>query len=257
MALILTLFTGVSVYAVGVEQLPPSDNTDVSNTSTASTTPELPPSDNTDVSATTTASTTPELPPSDNTDVSATTTASTTPELPPSDNTDVSGTTTASTTPEIIVNGGGAGNGGFPTGGSTGGGSGTTLATGTPVSAIATSTITTFDTTGINLMCSNLIVNYSGINKRNVMAEVIKLQTFLNAELGLRLAVDGKFGRATLAAVKAFQLKYATSVLLPWDQAGLSVNLVNRPTGYVYKTTLRQINLLQCPSMDIPMPKLP
>ncbi len=169
----------------------------------------------------------------------------------------------ATTTPTPVVTGGGAGNGNGGVsfgGGSTSGG----ITSGTPISATATSTatstatttVTTFDTTGVNLMCSNLITTYMGYKKPNTKADVVKLQAFLNTELGLKLKTDGKFGPQTLKAVKAFQTKYASSTLLPWDQAGLSKNLVANPTGYVYKTTLRQVNLLLCPSVTIPMPSL-
>lgn len=163
----------------------------------------------------------------------------------------------ASTTPPVVVNNGGGLSG---QSGGVSGTSGTTITSGTPISATgttSTTTITTFDTTGINLSCSNLFMNYMGYNKNSAKADVLRLQAFLNSELGINLTVDGKFGPRTLAAVKKFQSKYASSVLLPWDQAGLSVNLVNRPTGYVYKTTLRQLNLLVCPAANIPMPMLP
>ena len=84
--------------------------------------------------------------------------------------------------------------------------------------------------------------------KVNNKAEVLRLQAFLNKNLNLKLKVDGVFGSQTEAAVKKFQLKYKDSTLTPW---GLKL-----PTGYVFKTTQRQLNLLVCPANDIPMPIL-
>jgi peptidoglycan hydrolase-like protein with peptidoglycan-binding domain len=89
--------------------------------------------------------------------------------------------------------------------------------------------------------------------KHNDSSEVSKLQTFLNHELGLNMPVTGFFGSQTTAGVNAFQTKYQDDVLGPWASFGGN----GKPTGYVYKTTERKINLLSCASLNIPEPQLP
>ncbi len=90
---------------------------------------------------------------------------------------------------------------------------------------------------------------------QNDPAEVKKLQAFLNAELGLNIPLTGYYGPRSEAAVRQLQTKYSTEILAPWVAYGLPNE--NAATGYVYKTTQRLINMLQCPSLDIPMPVLP
>lgn len=161
-------------------------------------------------------------------------------------------TTPATTTENTpVVNAGGAG--GF-SGSSFGSGSGfsSVPSAGTPVSAVATSSIND----GIDMNCSQLFTTYMHIGRKNNVAEVTRLQAFLNRNLGTKINPTGFFGESTLSAVKLFQLKYSDTVLKPWVDAGLSTDLTTNPSGYVYKTTQRQINLLVCPLKDIPMPVL-
>src|SRR3989344_906461 len=100
--------------------------------------------------------------------------------------------------------------------------------------------------------CS-ILTNYIGQGTNNV-EDIVFLQNFLNEEMGLSLEVNGMFDDATRDAVKAFQLKYWQEILQPWVPFGLSVD---EPTGIVYKTTQRMINMLSCPGTEIPMPELP
>ncbi|MBI2022970.1 peptidoglycan-binding protein [Candidatus Giovannonibacteria bacterium] len=88
----------------------------------------------------------------------------------------------------------------------------------------------------------------------NNSEEVKKLQLFLNSDLGINLPVTGFFGPQTFEAVKQFQLKYWNEILMPWVGHGLPTS--QTPTGYVYKTTLRWINFLECPSKPLPMPEI-
>ncbi len=67
--------------------------------------------------------------------------------------------------------------------------------------------------------------------------EVTNLQGFLHNQ-GFTVAVTGVFDLQTLAAVKAFQVKYAPEVLSPWA--------IDYPTGYVYITTSKKINQISC-----------
>ena len=86
-------------------------------------------------------------------------------------------------------------------------------------------------------------------------ADVKKLQTFLNSHEGAGLEVNGTFDQATFDAVKAFQTKYSDQVLKPWYVKGFSKDM--NASGYVYKTTLRMINQLNCATLNIPEPQLP
>lgn len=105
-------------------------------------------------------------------------------------------------------------------------------------------------------MCSDsLITSYLGMGKKNDLGDVVRLQLFLNKELGLKLLVTGTYDAPTKAAVEQFQLKYAEEVLAPWLPYGLTS--IQKPTGYVYKTTKRMINKIHCSTLDIPMPQLP
>ena len=103
--------------------------------------------------------------------------------------------------------------------------------------------------------CTPTITSYLGYGKKNNPDDVKKLQTFLNGYLHLNIPVNGIFGPQTLAAVKQFQLQESAEVLMPWVRA----HLMGKPeaTGYVYKTTIRRINMLNCSSLDIPIPQLP
>lgn len=68
--------------------------------------------------------------------------------------------------------------------------------------------------------------------------DVKKLQYFLNTYEAANLPVNGEFDLSTENAVKAFQVKYTESVLLPWG--------TTTPTGIVYITTTAEINRIFC-----------
>ena len=106
----------------------------------------------------------------------------------------------------------------------------------------ATSTIPTI--TGENISktgsCAPLLNSPLRSGSPN-KAEVIKLQTFLNAQ-GFTLPATGFFGPLTVSAAKAFQRKYASEILVP---VGLS-----SPTGLVYSSTIRKINSLACGGVE-------
>lgn len=83
---------------------------------------------------------------------------------------------------------------------------------------------------------------------KNKPDQVTKLQQFLNKGGFGKFAPTGTFGPLTEAAAKAFQSKYADEILKPWSLSG--------PTGLVYLTTIRQLNLLECPELMLPLPAL-
>lgn len=72
----------------------------------------------------------------------------------------------------------------------------------------------------------------------NDPAAVSKVQYFLATEEGLNVEVTGVYDEQTVAAVKAFQIKYAADILTPWG--------LTQPTGNVSVTTLHKINEVYC-----------
>ena len=109
---------------------------------------------------------------------------------------------------------------------------------------------------GASTSCSPYLNSYIKYgDKNNNKDEVKKLQEFLNEHLGLKLKIDGNYGKGTFNAVKAFQIKYHSDVLLPWIDAKI-LKADSKGTGFVYKTTQRKINLIKCPELDLPMPAL-
>lgn len=85
--------------------------------------------------------------------------------------------------------------------------------------------------------CGPLLTSYLKQGPSNNATDVMKLQTFLNTQ-GSKLPTTGLFGPMTSAAVKSFQLKYASEILAP---LGLKA-----PTGSVFGSTQRKINQLNC-----------
>ena len=94
----------------------------------------------------------------------------------------------------------------------------------------------------------NAMKTYIKKGRKNNVAEVTRLQTFLNQNLGLKISSTGFYGNKTFDAVRTFQLKYKDTILTPWG--------IGYSTGYFYKTTQRQMNMLLCPNVNFPMPVL-
>lgn len=108
---------------------------------------------------------------------------------------------------------------------------------------------------GESTQCGEYLHEYIHIGHKNNPQEVKKLQIFLNEYMNAGLPVTGLYGSQTLAAVNAFQVKHFDNVLTPWVAHGLPTE--KTPTGYVYKTTKRWINMIKCPDLQISMPELP
>lgn len=104
--------------------------------------------------------------------------------------------------------------------------------------------------------CEPYLLEYIKLGANNNSDEVKKLQEFLNEYMDAGLPVSGFYGQLTYNWVKKFQALHSSTVLLPWTQAGLQTD---DPTGYVYKTTKRWINILKCPDTitSNPIPSLP
>ncbi len=104
--------------------------------------------------------------------------------------------------------------------------------------------------------CTALITQIPmGMGLQNNPAQVKALQTFLNGEVGANLPVSGYYGMLTKNAVSTFQVKYWQDVLAPWVPFGLPTD--HTPTGFVSKTTAWKINMIHCPSLNLPAPTLP
>jgi uncharacterized repeat protein (TIGR01451 family) len=144
----------------------------------------------------------------------------------------ISGNNTASAT--LVVAGGGGGGGGGQV-------LGTSTSTGQVLGASA---------------CGLYLDQYIHPIRKNLNNpdDVKKLQTFLNQTVGANLPITGYYGPLTIAAVDQFQVKYHTEMLFPWVPLGLPNEFTS--TGYVYQTTWRWINLIMCPSLNLPMPIL-
>ncbi|MHC4397986.1 MAG: peptidoglycan-binding domain-containing protein [Planctomycetota bacterium] len=108
---------------------------------------------------------------------------------------------------------------------------------------------------GETISCGPLISTYMRRGRNNDTNDVTSLQSFLNNQEGENLPVTGVYGELTEAAINRFQIKHWQEVLMPWVPFGLST--AQTPTGYVYETTQRWVNMVNCPSLGLPMPQLP
>ncbi|OGZ08326.1 MAG: hypothetical protein A3C93_05990 [Candidatus Lloydbacteria bacterium RIFCSPHIGHO2_02_FULL_54_17] len=105
--------------------------------------------------------------------------------------------------------------------------------------------------------CNAFLTAHLRRGKDNDPEQVKLLQEFLNEEMSAGLPVTGFFGDLTHEAVKKFQVKYKKEILQPWIDAGYGdIDFGNNGTGYVYKTTLRAINMMKCATLAEPMPAI-
>jgi len=97
------------------------------------------------------------------------------------------------------------------------------------------------------------LIDYMQMGVENDSLEVMKLQIFLNIFKdmfgGTESPVTGTFGSVTDKNVKLFQQRFQTEILDPWFNKGIVPH--NRPTGFVYKTTLWKINSIVCPDTAV------
>ena len=104
--------------------------------------------------------------------------------------------------------------------------------------------------------CTEYIHSYMRQGRKNDSEDVSRLQTFLNETMGAKIPVTGIFGSMTRSWVKKFQVAYHGEIIKPWIDAGYKGKDIENGTGYVYKTTKRQINMMKCSSLNIPLPDL-
>ena len=101
--------------------------------------------------------------------------------------------------------------------------------------------------------CDAFLTDDLFIGLPNHREQVLRLQDFLNRVENAGIPMSGVYGTLTLEAVKKFQAKYADQILKPWENGdGEAVE----PSGYVYRTTRRWMNMMNCATLDIPMPDL-
>ncbi|OHB21896.1 MAG: hypothetical protein A2939_01345 [Parcubacteria group bacterium RIFCSPLOWO2_01_FULL_48_18] len=108
---------------------------------------------------------------------------------------------------------------------------------------------------GESICTDEYLKEYIKYGRKNNPEEVTKLQEFLNNYMGEALPLTGFYGQLTREAVNRFQVRYSDEVLVPWLPYGLQS--ATTPTGYVYKTTKRWINMLVCSVLNLPIPPLP
>ena len=96
--------------------------------------------------------------------------------------------------------------------------------------------------------CTAYITTFIKMNEKNFAPDVRKLQIFLNDYMGENLMVDGVYGADTFEAVKRFQIAESDEILDPWG--------IEEATGIVRETTMRRINNIMCPELNIQIPIL-
>jgi hypothetical protein len=90
-------------------------------------------------------------------------------------------------------------------------------------------------------MCDTYLTAFIGAGKDNDPEQVKRLQSVLIESEGADIEENGEYDEKTLAAVHAFQTKYAEEILAPWN--------IEHSTGYVYLTTRKKVNELYCKSL--------
>lgn len=84
----------------------------------------------------------------------------------------------------------------------------------------------------------NQFTSFMRYGANNDANQVIKLQTFLRDAEKINVTVNGIFDKQTENAVIAFQNKYNSTIMGPWGSS--------QGSGYVYITTIKQINKIAC-----------
>lgn len=126
-----------------------------------------------------------------------------------------------------------------PSEGGGGGGGGGSSRSSTPAPAVlGAATTTPLYSLEEIAACDTYLTAFIKIGQDNDVEQVMRLQRFLNDFEGASLEVNGFYGTTTLAAVHAFQTKYAADILTPWG--------IGESTGFVYLTTRKKVNEIFC-----------
>jgi hypothetical protein len=126
-----------------------------------------------------------------------------------------------------------AGSGSSSGGGSSSSGGGRGFILGTTTTSVSTTTPSISQA-----LCDRYLTAFIRFNFKNDTEQVRRLQMVLRDVESASVSVNGVYDAATLGAVHALQMKYASDILAPW---GARVS-----TGYVYLTTRKKINELYC-----------
>lgn len=129
------------------------------------------------------------------------------------------------------TSGGGSSNGGSSGGGGSGGGGG---GGGSVLGTSASSTA-----------CSIYITTFMRMGQENDPEQVKRMQGILKNFEGADVEETGVYDAKSVAAINAFQLKYADEVLTPWG--------IKTPTGYVFLTTRKKLNEVYCKNATFPL----
>lgn len=93
--------------------------------------------------------------------------------------------------------------------------------------------------------CDMYLTAFIRPGAKNDSEQVKKMQKVLHDVEGAGVEENGLYDGPTLAAVHAFQTKYAQEILTPWG--------IDRSTGFVYLTTRKKINELFCSIRQFPL----
>lgn len=126
---------------------------------------------------------------------------------------------------DVQVESGGSTGGGS---GGGGGGGGSVLGTTTPA-----------------LACGVYITTFMRQGQENDPEQVKRMQGILKNFEGADVEETGVYDAKSVAAINAFQLKYADEVLTPWG--------IKAPTGYVFLTTRKKLNEVYCNNVNFPL----
>ncbi len=121
-------------------------------------------------------------------------------------------------------------------GGGGGGGGGGYLSTATTTASSTGSVLGSATTTPAS--CDAYLTAFIKQGNKNDEEQVKRLQYVLKNFESAAVDENGVYDMATLAAVHAFQTKYASEILAPWNIA--------KSTGYVYLTTRKKLNEIYC-----------
>ena len=126
------------------------------------------------------------------------------------------------------------------TGGSSGGGGGGSSSTPAATTTPAVNSESEAAPAEEVIACDQYLTKFIKFGGTNDPEQVTRLQKVLKDFEGADVAEDGVYDRRTLAAVHAFQTKYAADILAPWGE--------KKSTGYVYLTTRKKVNEIYCKS---------
>lgn len=117
-----------------------------------------------------------------------------------------------------------------------GGGGGGDVATST--AATSSEEVSATSTLPVVASCDMYLTAFIKPGAKNDAEQVMRLQSLLNESEDAALAVNGEYDAQTIAAVHAFQMKYASDILAPWG--------ATKSTGFVYLTTKKKVNEIYC-----------